>query len=147
MVQVAAATPADPHAVWQVLADPYSYQWWVSGTAAIYAADPTWPTPGSRLYHRFGPPLLRVHDSTTVLAAEQDSRLVLAARAWPFGLVSAELRLEPAAEGTRIVLREALHGGLGAWLPRIGHALQQRRLRRSVRILARLCRRPAAPAT
>jgi hypothetical protein len=126
--------------VWRVLADPYSYHRWVKGTAKIRAADPGWPAAGSRLYHRFGPPLLRIGDSTTVLAVEREVRLILAARAWPFGVVSAELTLHPVPAGTRIVLREVAHGGLVAWFPRLGRAIQQRRLRRSVRALARLCR-------
>jgi uncharacterized protein YndB with AHSA1/START domain len=134
-VEVEATTTASIDDVWRVLADAHSYSRWVAGTAAIRCADPSWPAVGSRLHHRFGPRLLRVRDSSTVLECEAPRRLVLDASAFPLGRVRAEICLGPGAAGTQVVLRETARAGLIARLPRLGHAVQTRRNRRSLRAL------------
>ena len=147
LVEAQATTSAAAEDVWQVLADPYSYARWVHGTARIRAADPSWPAPGSRLQHTFGPRPWRVRDMTTVLQAQPPRRLVLAAHARPLGTVTAEIVLSAEPDGTRIVLRENLRTGLGALLPRAGRAVQCHRLRRSVRALAALSQHPSTAST
>jgi uncharacterized protein YndB with AHSA1/START domain len=134
-VEVEARTTASPADVWRVLANPHSYSRWVKGTAAIAHADPSWPAVGSRLDHRFGPRPFRVRDHSVVLACAERRRLLLDASAFPLGRVRAELCLCADGSGTRVILRETACGGLVAWLPRIGHAVQLRRNRRTLQSL------------
>jgi len=78
---------AHPKDVWEVLADPYSYQRWVMGTKRIVQADPDWPEPGSAFEYEagFGPlkfrgrTMARGRDETSHLEIEADAK-VLAAR-------------------------------------------------------------------
>jgi uncharacterized protein YndB with AHSA1/START domain len=138
-VEVAATVDVPPEQVWAVLADPWSYAHWVCGTVSIRRADPEWPGPGSRLFHRFGPWPFRVRDCTTVRVAEPPHRLVLDARARPLGRVEAELTVDRCPDGARIVLRQRLRGGLGAVFARAGHSVQVRRNARSLHNLVAYC--------
>lgn len=141
-VEVHAHAPVAPDEVWRVLADPWSWSAWVGGARRIRDADPTWPQPGSRLFHRWGPRPLAVRDHTTVLAADPPRRLVVTARARPWGAVRAELRLAAAGAGTELTLREDAASGIVTWFPRLGHAVQQRRNQRSIDNLVRLTTAP-----
>lgn len=135
-VEVRARAAVPPRQVWRVLADPWSWSLWVSGTRHIRGADADWPQPGTRLYHRFGPLPAQVRGHSTVLVAEPPVRLVLDACAWPWGRVWADLRLTAAGEATVITLREDAISGLVARFPRVGHAVQVRRNRRSLAALS-----------
>ena len=121
-----------------MLADPWSWSRWVSGSRRIRDADPDWPAPGSRLFHRWGPGPLQVRDHTTVSAAEPPNQLVVEARARPWGDVRAEIRLTADGSGTVVSLREDAVSGLVARLPRLGQIVQRRRNQRSVDNLAAL---------
>jgi hypothetical protein len=146
-VEVRAQVPLAPDEIWQVLADPWTWARWVTGTRRIRDADAGWPQPGSQLHHRFGPRLLQVRDHTTVLVAEAPFRLVVDAGAWPWGRVRAELRLTPNRGTTLVALREDATSGLVAALPRIAHPVQVYRNRRSLARMLDLARsRSAAPA-
>lgn len=50
--------PVPPTAVWDTLADPASYGFWVVGSKVIRDADPRWPAPGSKFLSP--PPVLRL---------------------------------------------------------------------------------------
>lgn len=141
VVRVRSRTAASPEQVWGCLADPYSYEHWVSGTAAVTGADPSWPGIGAELRHRFGPWPLRFADHTTVLECEPPRRLVLRAGARPFGVARAELRLSGDGGGTLVELCEQLTDGPGLRWPRLGHALQRLRNRRSLSLLVALAER------
>jgi len=143
VVRVQSRTAATPQQVWECLADPYSYAQWVSGTAAVTGADRSWPDIGAELRHRFGPWPLRFADHTTVLACDPPRRLLLRAGARPFGVVRAELRLTDDGAGTVVELREQLTDGPGLRWPRIGHAVQWLRNRRSLSLLLALAERRA----
>ena len=43
-----------PEAVWDVLADPGGYGYWVVGSKLIRDAEPAWPAPGSKFHHTIG---------------------------------------------------------------------------------------------
>ena len=107
---------APPERVWEVLADPYSYRLWVTGTKEIRGADESFPAEGSKLYHRVGAGPLSIADSTTVLRSERPALLILDALAGPLGAARVELELERRGEGTRVVLREAPSRGVGRLL-------------------------------
>ena len=76
---------APPRAVWEVLADPPSYEEWVVGNKEIRGHDPQWPVPGTEFHHKVGFGPLAVKDKTISLEAEAPSRLVMNVRAWPVG--------------------------------------------------------------
>ena len=138
VVRVSSHCAAPVEDVWRLLADPTSYARWVSGTAEIRDADSRWPAPGARLHHRFGPWPLRRPDHTTVVASDPPRRIVLAARARPFGIVHAEITVTPDGAGSRVELCERMVGGLGARWPRLGRAVQRPRNRRSLELLIEL---------
>ena len=144
-VRVDSTTTARVQDVWRWLADPCSYAEWVSGTAEITGADRAWPTVGARLYHRFGPWPLRVRDHTTVIEAEPPRRLVLAASAWPWGVVRAELTLSHDGSRTRVQLSERMDAGLGAHLRLPARAVQRSRNRRSLQRLVELAEGRSTP--
>ena len=57
--------PVPPEAVWDVLADPSSYGYWVVGSKQTRDAEPEWPAPGSKFHHTigFGPLTLTITPS------------------------------------------------------------------------------------
>jgi len=95
------------------------------------------------LHHRFGLPLLRAADFTTVVEVQPCSRLVLAARARPYGQVKVEVTLDTVARGTLITIRELPRAGPVVRLPRVARAIQRWRNQRSADSLARLAMRAA----
>jgi uncharacterized protein YndB with AHSA1/START domain len=98
--------PVPPQAVWDVLADADSYEYWVVGSKAVRDADPAFPAPGTRFHHTqgFGP--LTVRDHTEVLAADPPRRLRLRANARPLGSATVTLTLEPGDGGTVVAIEE-----------------------------------------
>jgi uncharacterized protein YndB with AHSA1/START domain len=105
---------APPERVFAQLADAWIYASWVVGAAHIREVDDDWPDPGSRLHHRVGPWPLSVDDSTQVLEKEKPHRLLLQARAWPFGEARVEIVIEPAGAGSVVTMKEApTHGVAG----------------------------------
>ena len=97
---------AEPAEVFGYLADGQCYAEWVVGAKRIRAVDSGWPAPGTRIHHTVGGGPVTLDDHTEVLDIEPDRRLVLDARARPFGRARVELILEAAAGGTRVVMRE-----------------------------------------
>lgn len=77
---------AEPAAVWDVLADPFSYSEWVFGTRRITAADPAWPARSSSFGYEAGFGPFRFSGRSTVreveppihLEIEADARLIAA---------------------------------------------------------------------
>jgi uncharacterized protein YndB with AHSA1/START domain len=97
---------APPERVFDVLADPFTYDDWVVGTTKIRRADPEWPAPGTRLHHTVGFPPLGTSDHTEVVAVQAPERLELDAVARPFGRAKVELTLEASGTGTRCTIVE-----------------------------------------
>jgi uncharacterized protein YndB with AHSA1/START domain len=97
---------APPERVFAVIADPKTYADWVVGSDTIRDADPTWPAPGSRFYHRVGVGPIKVKDHTEVLEADPPRKLALHARARPLGTAKVTLLLEPEGNGTRVTMEE-----------------------------------------
>jgi hypothetical protein len=60
---------------------------------------------------------LRLRDSTEVVEAVPDTRLVLEARARPMGRARVELELEAKGPGTEVVMREAPISGPARLVP------------------------------
>jgi uncharacterized protein YndB with AHSA1/START domain len=102
---------APPPAVWQVLADPPSYEEWVVGNKAILGFDPNWPAAGTEFHHKvgFGPVALK--DKTVSLEAEDPRRLVMNVRALPVGHGIVTFELAEAGSGTLVRMHECAAGG------------------------------------
>lgn len=109
-------TAASPEAVWAVLADGWLYSNWVVGTSHMRAVETAWPQPGSRLFHASGLwPAVR-RDESVVEESEPVRRLVLTARARPFGEARVSVDLAPEGTGCRITMAEHPSAGPGKWV-------------------------------
>lgn len=95
-----------PSAVFEVLADPRAYAYWVIGSIEIREADERWPDLGSRFHHTVGMGPLRVRDYTEVEKVEPGCFLQLKTRARPLGNARVTLTLEPEGGGTRVRMTE-----------------------------------------
>jgi uncharacterized protein YndB with AHSA1/START domain len=108
---------APPAQVFAVLKDAWTYSDWVVGTAHIRAVDPSWPAPGSRLYHKVGPWPLSVRDNSEVLSCAEPSELVVKARMWPLGEATIVIRLADTGDGgTRVTMYEDFAAGPLRWV-------------------------------
>jgi uncharacterized protein YndB with AHSA1/START domain len=129
---------APPEAVFDVLADPCSYQHWVVGASRTRRWDRTWPKPGSRFHHTQGAFGIGLPDNTEVVAANPPRQLVLEARFRPFAINKVEMRMRPRGRGTHVTMVEYPTGGLAAkvdnpvihWLMHLRNVECLRRLRR-----------------
>jgi hypothetical protein len=97
---------ASPRRVFDVLADPRSYAYWVVGSKRIRGADPDWPAVGSRFHHAVGLGPLKVRDSTRVEAVKAGRMIQLKAHARPFGTARVRLELRRRWRGTEVTMTE-----------------------------------------
>ena len=114
---VARDTTASPQAVWDVLADGWTYSQWVVGNSRIRAVDADWPEPGSRIHHSIGLWPLVINDETTVESCIPLRELVLLAKTRPFGAARITMRLTAIANGCRIEMAEVPVSPPLRWLP------------------------------
>ena len=98
--------------VFRVLADPESYAHWVVGSNEIRAYDQDWPRVGSTFHHTQGKWPLTVKDTSSVLEADHDRRLVLEVRTRPFVVAKVELELTPQNGKTQVRMTESPTGGV-----------------------------------
>jgi uncharacterized protein YndB with AHSA1/START domain len=98
--------PVPPNAVWDVLADPAGYEYWVVGSKAIRDAEPEFPAPGSKFHHTIGYGPLTLSDHTEVLDAEPPRLLKLRAKGRPLGTATVEMELIPEDDGTVVRMSE-----------------------------------------
>ena len=128
---------APPSAVWDVLANPETYEEWVVGNKAIRGHDPNWPTPGTEFHHRVGFGPVFVNDKTVALESIPSKRLVMNVRALPVGHGIVTFELSETGAGTQVRMEECPAGGpiKRIWpvldpLTRLRNAETLRRLRR-----------------
>ena len=95
-----------PEAVWDVLADPAGYGYWVVGSKVIRDADPGWPAPGSKFHHTIGVGPLTLSDHTVALDADPPRLLRLRAKGRPAGTATVTLELQPRDGGTLVRMTE-----------------------------------------
>ncbi len=98
--------PVTPQDVWDVLADPGEYGYWVVGSKVIRDADSNWPEPGSKFHHTVGFGPFKVSDHTVSLEAEPPRRLKIRAKGRPFGTASVTLEMTPKDGGTVVRITE-----------------------------------------
>jgi uncharacterized protein YndB with AHSA1/START domain len=99
-----------PQAVWDVLADPAGYAYWVVGSKVIRDAEPGWPAPGSKFHHTIGVGPLTLEDHTVALEAEPPRLLKLRAKGRPAGTATVTLELQPRDGGTLVRMTERPDG-------------------------------------
>ena len=102
---------APPRAVWEVLADPPTYEEWVVGNKEIRDLDPQWPLPGTEFHHTVGFGPLAVKDKTVSLEGQPPHRLVMNVRLLPVGHGIVTLHLAEAGGGTAVRMEERAAGG------------------------------------
>ena len=102
--------PVPPAAVWDALADPGSYAYWVVGSKVVRDADEGWPAPGTRFHHTVGVGPLEVSDYTESLDARPPERLRMRAKARPLGMAQITLEMEPRDGGTLVRMTENADG-------------------------------------
>jgi uncharacterized protein YndB with AHSA1/START domain len=98
--------PVSPEDVWEVLADPGEYGYWVVGSKVIRDADADWPAPGSKFHHTVGFGPFKVSDHTVSLEAEPPHRLKIRAKGRPFGTASVTMEMQPKDGGTVVSITE-----------------------------------------
>ncbi len=102
--------PVPATAVWDALADPSSYGFWVVGSKAIRDADPDWPAPGSKFHHTVGVGPFTVRDHTKSLEAQPPRRLQIRAKSRPLGTARVTLEMTPKDGGTLVRITEQPDG-------------------------------------
>lgn len=98
--------PVPPEAVWESLADPGGYGYWVVGSKEIRDADPEWPAPGSRFHHTIGFGPFTIRDHTEAREARAPELLRIRAKARPLGTAMVTLAMEPRDGGTLVRMTE-----------------------------------------
>jgi hypothetical protein len=139
-------TDAAPSAVWDVLADGWTYSNWVVGTSHMRAVEAAWPDVGTRLFHAAGVWPVMTRDETRVEECDPGRRLVLLARGRPFGTARVVMELEADDDGTQVTMVEEPVSGPGKWLHNsLSEAALHRRNTESLERLAALCERRTEP--
>jgi hypothetical protein len=115
---------APAQAVWDTLADGWTYANWVVGASRVRDVDPGWPTEGSRIHHSFGIWPAVVDDTTEVLRSEAPIELVLKARGWPLGEAQVVIMVVVLSAATcRVSIVEDSVNGPGVLVPRAARQL------------------------
>jgi uncharacterized protein YndB with AHSA1/START domain len=92
--------------VWDALAEPSNYAYWVVGSKEIRDAEPGFPAPGTKFHHTIGVGPLTVRDHTEVIEAVEPQYLRLRAKGRPVGTATVTLRLTPVDGGTSVEIVE-----------------------------------------
>jgi uncharacterized protein YndB with AHSA1/START domain len=95
-----------PQAVWNALADPAAYAYWVVGSKRVRDAEPGWPAPGTRFHHTIGVGRLTLDDHTVSIEADEPRRLRLRAKGRPMGTATVTMELQPRDGGTLVRMTE-----------------------------------------
>lgn len=108
---------APRQAVWDVMANGWTYTQWVVGNSRTRAVDSNWPEPGSAIKHSVGVWPLVINDKTEVESCTPGAELVLKARVGWFGAARITLRLSDTPDGCRIEMIEVPVTGPARLLP------------------------------
>ena len=127
-----------PEMVWDVLADPGGYAYWVVGSKLIRDVDADWPAVGSRFHHKVGVGPLTVNDHSKIMEAERPRLFRMRVKGRPVGtaMVTLEMHPRPADGGTLVRFTENPDGVFG-WLS-LNPATHLFTLARNAESLARL---------
>lgn len=138
---------ATPEAVFDVLADGWSYSQWVVGASRVRDVTEGWPAEGTHIHHSVGAWPLLIDDTTTVRSCDRPRQLELTVRAWPSGEGIVRLTCRPNGAGTDVTMEEDATRGPATLVPKVARdVVLDRRNRESLRRLAILAERPPAGA-
>lgn len=119
LITVTRDVDAPAQAVWDVLADGWSYATWVVGASRVRDVDSGWPGEDTRIHHSFGLWPLLINDTTVVESSMEPSRLVLTARGWPAGEARVDISITPRGDGACTVkIEEDASSGPGKLIPK-----------------------------
>lgn len=141
---------APPAAVYEALLDTSLYAQWVVGAREVKKTDGSWPKPGARFHHRVGVGPVTLADTTKLVEADPDRRVVLEVRARPLGRAHVRLDLRPRSRGrrTKVIMTEHTTTGIWSLMPNpVENTLIHVRNAASLRRLRRLVTRPAHDGT
>jgi len=97
---------ASPERIFEILADPDSYGYWVVGSKHIRDADSGFPAVGAKFHHAVGFGPIEINDHTSVLESVPPHRLRLRAKARPLGTATVTMQIEPEGAGSRVTMTE-----------------------------------------
>ena len=98
--------PVPPETVWDVLADPRAYAYWVVGSKVIRDAEPGWPDPGTKFHHTIGAGPFKVSDHTVSIEARPPHLLTIRAKGRPIGTATVTMKMHPKDGGTVVEMVE-----------------------------------------
>jgi hypothetical protein len=131
-----------PDAVFDVLANGWSYSQWVVGASRVRDVTPGWPAVGTHIHHSVGAWPLLIDDTTTVRRSERPDVLELTVRAWPSGEGVVRITCRPNGQGTEVTMEEDATGGPAVLVPRpVRDLVLHRRNREALQRLAILVER------
>jgi len=108
---------ASRQAVWDVLANGWTYSQWVVGNSRTRAVDSQWPEPGSAIRHSIGVWPLVINDQTVVESCTPGKELVLHAGLGLFGAARITMRLSEIPSGCRVEMIEVPVEGIIGLIP------------------------------
>jgi len=134
-------------AVFEVLADGWSYSQWVVGASRIREVSEGWPAVGAEIHHSVGAWPLLIDDTTTVRRSERPRMLELTVRAWPSGEGVVRITCRPEGADTEVTMEEDAVKGPAVLVPRpVRDLALDRRNREALARLAILVERAGSDA-
>ena len=131
-----------PDAVFDVLADGWSYSQWVVGASVVREVSDDWPAVGTTIHHSAGAWPLLIDDRSTVHRSERPTLLELTVRAWPSGEGIVRFTCRPNGADTEVTMEEDATKGPARLIPRpVRDLALDRRNREVLRRLAILVER------
>lgn len=119
VITVTRDVEAPGQAVWDVLADGWSYATWVVGASRVRDVDDSWPGPNAQIHHSFGLWPLLLDDTTEVERSVEPTQLVLTARGWPAGEARVSISITPRdGGGCTVKIEEDASSGPGTLIPK-----------------------------
>jgi len=108
-----------PDAVFDVLANGWSYSQWVVGASRVRSVTGTWPEPGAEVEHSVGAWPVLINDTTTVERSERPTFLELTVRAWPSGEGRVRITCRAVGDDTEVTMEEDATKGPALLIPRV----------------------------
>jgi hypothetical protein len=131
-----------PEAVFDVLANGWSYSQWVVGASRVRDVTPGWPAPDTHIHHSVGAWPLLINDTTTVRRCERPDVLELTVRAWPSGEGVVRISCRAVGADTEVTMEEDAAKGPALLVPKpVRDLVLDRRNREALRRLAILVER------
>lgn len=116
MSRTVAYVNAPPEQVFSVLANPYSYEYWVVGCKRIRDVEAEWPQAGSAFFHTIGVGPVATNDETRIVRIDAPNLIELDAHGWPAGEARVTVTVDGDVRGSRVEMIEEPTSGPAKWL-------------------------------